>query len=339
MIEDIVDELYNKLVCTGCNKRVDDGLKFLGTVWHQTCLRCKRCNDPCTDEDYTDYGDHPYHKRCYELLCKVCIVCKKPIKVNSEGQYEYNEHPFWRQRYCPSHMKDRTLRCCSCERLKPRDTIYYKLDDGRKLCPECKESIINTANGCRSICREVRKFYKKLNVKVQKIPVRLVSKQEIIDVLKEGNDGSVRQLAVIKAVCLFERSTTSAIMGRPSQVCCEVKEILVWYGLPRILTGSLLAQQMIGASLRLNNCLNMGPEVEKGICRYFANRWLEYSCDSSNKCSEFERKLCKFRKHKIESDCEALVRARNAVRKHGLERTLETIRKTGKFSICDELKI
>ncbi|KAL6222856.1 hypothetical protein ACLB2K_006246 [Fragaria x ananassa] len=336
-IDDIVDDLYNKLVCAGCNKRVDDGgLKCLRAVWHQACLLCKGCKRPCTNGDYEEYGDHSYHKRCYEQLCMVCIVCKKPIEHNSQSQGEYKEHPFWRQRYCPSHVKDGTPRCCSCERLKPRDTTYYKLDDGRKLCPECKESIINTANGGRSIFLEVRKFYKKLNVKVEKIPVRLVSRQEIIDVMKEGNEGSDRQLPVIRAVCLFKENTTSAIMGRPSQLWCEVKEILIWYGLPRILTGSLLAQQMIGAWLRLKSCPNMSPEVEKGISRYFANRWLEYSSGSSNKCSEFERKLCQFRKHKIESDL--LLTAKKVVHKHGLEMTLETIRKTGDFPSDAQLK-
>ncbi|PRQ48542.1 putative protein DA1 [Rosa chinensis] len=199
-----------------------------------------------------------------------------------------------------SHVDDGTPRCCSCERLKPRGTTYYKLDDGRKLCQECIESIINTDHGRRSICLEVQNFYKKLNVKVEKIPVRLVGRQVIIDAMKEGNDDSDRQLPVIRAVGLFEKSLTSAFMGRPSQLCYEVKEILIWYGLPRILTGSLLAQQMMRAWLRLNSlncCPNMSPEVEKGICGYFAHRWLEYSSSSysSKKLSEFEEKLCRKR--------------------------------------------
>ncbi|XP_062007051.1 protein DA1-related 1-like, partial [Rosa rugosa] len=163
-------------------------------------------------------------------------------------------------------------------------------------------------------CLEVQKFYKKLNVKVEKITVRL-----------EGNDDSDRQLPVIRAVGLFEKSITSAIMGRPSQLCCEVKEILIWYGLPRILTGSLLAQQMMRAWLRLNCCPNMSPEVEKCICRYFAHRWLEYSSSSysSKKLYEFEEKLC--RKRQTELDCEALLTAKKVVCKHGLGMTLETI--------------
>ncbi|XP_062008368.1 protein DA1-related 1-like isoform X1 [Rosa rugosa] len=333
-IEEIVESLYNKLMCAGCNRRVEDGLNCLDALWHRPCLLCKGCNRPFTDLQFWECGDQPYHESCYELQCHVCNVCKKSIQDNSDGQVEYMEHPFWRQRYCPSHVKDGTPGCCSCERLKPRDITYYKLDDGRKLCPECKESIINTDNGRRSICLEVRKFYKKLNLKVEKIPVQLVSRQDIIDVLKEGNDGSDCQLPVLRAVCLCEeRTVTSAIWGRPTQLFCEVKEILIWYGLPRILTGSLLAQQMMSAWLRLNRCPNLSPEVEKGICRYFANRWLDYSSnsDSSINCSEFEKKLCKFRKRKIESDCEALLTAKEAVRKHGLGTTLETIRKTGKF--------
>ncbi|PRQ48544.1 putative protein DA1 [Rosa chinensis] len=42
-----------------------------------------------------------------------------------------------------------------------------------------------------------------------------------------------------------------------------------------MLTGSLLAQQMISAWLRLKGYPNFCPELEKGICQYLAHRWLE----------------------------------------------------------------
>ncbi|XP_062006236.1 protein DA1-like [Rosa rugosa] len=203
---EFIEKVVDKLVCAGCNGRVGDGLNCLGAVWHRACLLtllCKGCNHPFTDLEIRECGDQqPYHERCYELEYLVCNVCKKSIQ---DGQVEYKEYPLWRRRYCSSHVNDGTPRCCSCERLKPRGTTYYKLDDGRKLCQECTESIINTDHGHRSIFLEVQNFYKKLNVKVEKIPVRLVGRQVIIDAMKEGNDYSDRQLPVIRAVGLFEK--------------------------------------------------------------------------------------------------------------------------------------
>lgn len=40
------------------------------------------------------------------------------IPINRAGLIEYRAHPFWNQKYCPSHEQDKTARCCSCERLE-----------------------------------------------------------------------------------------------------------------------------------------------------------------------------------------------------------------------------
>lgn len=40
------------------------------------------------------------------------------IPTNRAGLIEYRCHPFWSQKYCPSHEHDSTARCCSCERLE-----------------------------------------------------------------------------------------------------------------------------------------------------------------------------------------------------------------------------
>ncbi|RRT66090.1 hypothetical protein B296_00022459, partial [Ensete ventricosum] len=40
------------------------------------------------------------------------------IPTNMNGLIEYRAHPFWLQKYCPSHEKDGTPRCCSCERME-----------------------------------------------------------------------------------------------------------------------------------------------------------------------------------------------------------------------------
>lgn len=46
------------------------------------------------------------------------IIKKIQIPTNAAGLIEYRCHPFWSQKYCPSHEHDNTARCCSCERLE-----------------------------------------------------------------------------------------------------------------------------------------------------------------------------------------------------------------------------
>ena len=44
--------------------------------------------------------------------------CSLQIPPNSAGLIEYRAHPFWLQKYCPSHERDGTPRCCSCQRME-----------------------------------------------------------------------------------------------------------------------------------------------------------------------------------------------------------------------------
>ena len=54
--------------------------------------------------------------------------CSIQIPPNSAGLIEYRAHPFWLQKYCPSHERDGTPRCCSCQRLEVsyiRSQIFF----------------------------------------------------------------------------------------------------------------------------------------------------------------------------------------------------------------------
>lgn len=42
------------------------------------------------------------------------------------GLIEYRAHPFWLQKYCPSHEVDGTPRCCSCERMEVRSITMFE---------------------------------------------------------------------------------------------------------------------------------------------------------------------------------------------------------------------
>ncbi|XP_061374493.1 protein DA1-related 1-like [Gastrolobium bilobum] len=363
-------------ICAGCNTEIDHGrfLSCMGAVWHPKCFRCPACHLPITDSEFSMFENRPYHKSCYREKHHVrCDVCKNFIPTNSAGLIEYRAHPFWLQKYCPSHELDGTPRCCSCERMEPRDTKYLLLDDGRKLCLECLDSAIMDTHECQPLYIEIQEFYEGLNMKVeQPIPMLLVERQALNEAM-EGEKNGHHHLPETRGLCLSEEQTVTTILRRPRIGAgyrvmdmitepyrlirhCEVTAILVLYGLPRLLTGSILAHEMMHAWLRLKGYPNLSPEVEEGICQVLAHMWLDselYSGSGNDgvpsslpssssasskkgKRSDFEKKLGEFFKHQIESDTSSAYgngfRSGNkATLKYGLKRTLDHIQMTGSF--------
>ncbi|KFK33082.1 hypothetical protein AALP_AA6G328400 [Arabis alpina] len=100
-------------MCIGCQC----GHKGLNT--NPSFFRCHSCSYPITEHEFSLSGTKPYHKLCFkELTHPKCEVCHQFIPTNDAGLIEYRCHPFWNQKYCPSHEYDKTARCCSCERLE-----------------------------------------------------------------------------------------------------------------------------------------------------------------------------------------------------------------------------
>ncbi|KAJ9170806.1 hypothetical protein P3X46_018882 [Hevea brasiliensis] len=370
-------------ICAGCNTEIGRGryLNCMGAVWHPECFRCDACNQPITDPEFSMSKNRPYHKSCHnERHHPRCDVCNNNIPTNSSGLIEYRAHPFWKQKYCPSHERDGTPRCCSCERMESRDTRYLSLDDGRKLCLECLDSEIMDTHECQPLYFEIREFYEGLNMKVeQEIPLLLVERQALNEAM-EGERNGHHHLPETRGLCLSEEHTIPTVSRGPRIGAgyrfidlitepyrlsrrCEVTAILILYGLPRLLTGSILAHEMMHAWLRLKGYPNLSPEVEEGICQVLAHMWLDSEIHSSSlsdgapssslssasssssspsskkgKRSDFEKKLGEFFKHQIEYEMSAAYgegyRAGNkAVEKYGLRSTLNHIRLTGTFPV------
>ncbi|XP_065875159.1 protein DA1-related 1-like isoform X2 [Euphorbia lathyris] len=375
-------------ICAGCNAEIGHGrfLSCMGAVWHPECFRCNSCNEPIADFEFSMSGSRPYHKSCYkESHHPRCDVCNLYIPTNSAGLVEYRAHPFWMQKYCPSHERDGTPRCCSCERMETRDARYLSLDDGRKLCLECLDSAIMDTHECQPLYFEIREFYEGLNMKVeQEIPMLLVERQALNEAM-EGEKNGHQHLPETRGLCLSEEHTISTVSRRPRIGAgyrfidlitepyrlsrrCEVTAILILYGLPRLLTGSILAHEMMHAWLRLKGYPNLRPEVEEGICQVLAHMWLDSEIYSSSgndegsssssaasssssspasssstsskkgQHSDFEKKLGEFFKHQIESDAsvaygDGFREGNRAVGKYGLRTTLEHIRLTGSFPV------
>ncbi|KAK1415534.1 hypothetical protein QVD17_31317 [Tagetes erecta] len=359
-------------VCGGCNHGIgyNSYLGFMGTFFHPECFRCHACGYPITEHEFSLSGNNSYHKSCFkELTHPKCEVCFQYIPTNATGLIEYRCHPFWSQKYCPAHEHDNTARCCSCERLESVNTRYISLGDGRSLCLECMESAIMDTGDCQPLYHSIRDYYEGMNMRLdQQIPMLLVERHALNDAVVRDKNG-FHHLPETRGLCLSELLTVESVKrsriggGRFAGMRtqhhkltrrCEVTAILVLYGLPRLLTGSILAHELMHAWLRLKGYRNLNPEIEEGICQVLSYMWLESeimpglknmaSTSSSSSGSKkggksrVENKLGEFFMSQIANDASpaygAGFRAANAaVNAYGLRRTLEHIRLTGSFPL------
>ncbi|KAK2968558.1 hypothetical protein RJ640_009403 [Escallonia rubra] len=304
----------------------------------------------------------------------VCNRILFQIPTNGAGLIEYRCHPFWSQKYCPSHEHDNTARCCSCERLESWNARYISLGDGRSLCLECMESAIMDTGDCQPLYHAIRDYYEGMNMRLdQEIPMLLVERQALNEAIV-GEKHGFHHMPETRGLCLSEEQTVTSILKRPRigghrligmrtqpqklTRRCEVTAILVLYGLPRLLTGAILAHELMHGWLRLKGYRNLNPEVEEGICQVLSYMWLESevmpgfrnipstsaasSSSSSSSSSKkggrsgVENKLGEFFMHQIANDTSPAYgggfRAANAaVNRYGLRSTLEHIRMTGSF--------
>ncbi|PAN50423.1 hypothetical protein PAHAL_9G518900 [Panicum hallii] len=369
-------------VCGRCKHEIGHGhyLSCMGIYWHPLCFRCCSCGHLIRETEFTLLGTDPYHKLCYkELHHPKCDVCLQFIPTNRSGLIEYRAHPFWGQKYCPLHEQDRTPRCCSCEKMEPRNTKYMSLGDGRSLCMECLGSAVMDTGECQPLYHSIRDYYEGMNMKLdQQIPMLLVERQALNEAM-EGESKGPHHMPETRGLCLSEEQTVSSIFRRPRiggnrlldmrtqpqklTRRCEVTAILVLYGLPRLLTGSILAHELMHGWLRLKGYRNLNAEVEEGICQVMSYLWLEseilpassrhapsssYASSSSSSypptsskkggISHTEKKLGEFFMHQIANDTstaygDGFRTAYAAVNKYGLRQTLNHIRLTGGFPV------
>lgn len=96
---------------------------------------------------------------CYCLLSRYLQLTRCTLTVthlslqiptNESGLIEYRQHPFWLQKYCPSHEVDRTPRCCSCERMEVGQKYFISngisLELLVNLCPSIHQNDISNSN-------------------------------------------------------------------------------------------------------------------------------------------------------------------------------------------------
>uniref|UniRef100_A0A1J3D463 Protein DA1-related 3 n=1 Tax=Noccaea caerulescens TaxID=107243 RepID=A0A1J3D463_NOCCA len=284
-------------ICNGCKSEIKDGssVNAFGDLWHPECVCCLHCHQPVAMDEISRRGK--FHRPCYKEH-RNCYVCKKKFPSTEKGR-AYKEHQFWKEKYCPCHEDDGTAKCCSCERLEPRGTNYVMLGDDRWLCLQCMgSSVLMDTYECHSLHLEIREFLEGLFLKVDKeFPLLLVEKQAL-NKAEEEEKIDHHHAVVTRGLCLSEEQIVTSVkkgpkMGSNNRLVdmvtetqtvstgCEVTAILIIYGLPRLLTGSILAHEMMHAWLRLNGYRELKLELEEGLCQVLALRWLESQTFSS----------------------------------------------------------
>ncbi|CAE5959335.1 unnamed protein product [Arabidopsis arenosa] len=249
------------------------------------------------------------------VLIKTLERAEKMI-ISTAQRIEFNEHPFWLEKYCACHDIDGTPKCCSCERLEPKETNYVMLGDGRWICLECNESSIMDTYECQPLHYEIREFFKGLNMEIEKqFPLVLVEKQALNTAEEEDKIGHHHEVST-RGCCFSEEVIITSVLRRPKMQSnnmlieeietvrtvgkSKIISVMILYGLPR----------------------DLEPEVEEGLCQVVAHMWLESqtyastngaaassSASSSshmrvNTTNEpmFEEKLVEFCKKHIEKD-------------------------------------
>ncbi|BFI41633.1 hypothetical protein MPTK2_8g90020P [Marchantia polymorpha subsp. ruderalis] len=218
---------------------------------------------------------------------------------------------------------------------------------------------------CQPLYYNVLKFYKHLGMNIeQEIPMLLVERQAL-NAAREGERDGHRHTPETRGLCLSEEQIITSVYRKPSKVRgtkpfmvrtesqklmrhCEVTAILVLYGLPRLLTGSILAHELMHAWLRLDGRFpTLASEVEEGICQVMAHMWLlaQTGFSSSSTSDDLKRgnqvdqlRLGEFFRHQIAHDPSPVYgggfrAGQIAVGRYGLPQTLEHMKMTGTFPL------
>ncbi|GBF95244.1 hypothetical protein Rsub_08275 [Raphidocelis subcapitata] len=314
-------------------------LNAQGATWHAGCFRCAGCSQPLTGGggggfQYTIHEGKPYHAACgRELFHPRCCVCRELIPQSPDGRIQWQTHAFWRgddTRFCPAHSADGTPTCCACQRLEPRGAEWPPLSDGRRVCLECLGTIVADTPDAQPLYREVLEFFKAQGMPHPYAPPLLLVESSVLEAhaSQEGRAGGaegpvfhVRGLCVatiyttipavmrIAAGGLGVSSVATALAGGaggalPPGVSqrCQVQSLLVLYGLPRLLCGSIIAHELTHAYIRMQNVARLDPQLEEGLCQLMAYLWIESQDHAARRAGPEQERLASYLAHQVRSD-------------------------------------
>lgn len=127
-------------------------------------------------------------------------------------------------------------------------------------------------------------------------------------------------------------------MGDASRITrCNVTAILVMYGLPRLLTGAILAHEMMHAYLRMANVHHLDLMVEEGLCQLMAMLFLDAQ-DAWSKAQPggFQSRLHSYFAYQIRNDPtivygDGFRAAFQSFQTHGLSKVVQHVIRHGSF--------
>ncbi|GMH89099.1 hypothetical protein TL16_g11356 [Triparma laevis f. inornata] len=298
--------------CAGCGKSmhlVRNSLTALGKSFcnNNSCFSCALCASHINDASFQVFEGSPVHASCFrEVVVPSCVVCDCKVPTNSQGHYSYNKHPFFQSwKYCATHEEAR--RCTSCNRVEPRKAPFAKLGDSRVLCDSCCRTTILDSDELKPIWSSVLTFLHKLDLVVwpemSNIPILSVDFNTLNEKNSRGGSAHMGQGGPItRGLCLTETEGEGLMMPQLSfdprqngfsmqhrhfsfgQSTAHVTAILVLSGLPKLLTGSILAHEAIHAWLKLHpgylTLINrtggegFNRQSEEGVCQLVAHLYL-----------------------------------------------------------------
>ncbi len=109
-----------------------------------------------------------------------------------------------------------------------------------------------------------------------------VGRQRAHPTVARGLHPSTESRAQHAAWMLWHAAHAPLLCWRLTPHACRASPALavqVVYGLPRLLTGSILAHEVMHAWLRLSGCTRLPEQVEEGLCQLMALLWLEAQAD------------------------------------------------------------
>jgi hypothetical protein len=209
---------------------------------------------------------------------------------------------FWQERYCVHHEQDGSVSCVGCARLRrPGSDDIVDMGDGRAICLECLHTFVPDTAAAQPLYNEVVGFYRThLSMHIPEVPpLMLVENSGLNEACdREGRTGALPgtdpgPATHTRGLCLIERvasvrtgriardDNSGALSSQSEMVPLQVDRntvvlaILVLAGLPRVVTGAVIAHELMHAWLREHGIRKLSEQVEEGLCQLMSYLWLE----------------------------------------------------------------
>ena len=293
-------------VCAACGDRIATGTQIRwhnSEIYHPTCAsrlfdpRCAACDINLREFAHDANG----------------MIWFRTLPYWSDK----NE----RLRFCSPCVERQNACCFSCNRLRlVNEPEMSTLSDGRMSCFSCQCSAIFDTDDAKPLYDEVASFFSSLGMSLKYLPpLMLVDLPALNDAAqstgttrhhhnphdghRDGGDGRTPTTAsTTRGLTLSEERTIRTVVrsGLPglgssgggggifgervvsTATNCEVTAILVLAGMPRLLTGAILAHEMMHAWFRLCEFGRVATKIEEGLCQLLSYMWITCAIDGAD---------------------------------------------------------